>query len=300
LCAAGKYLDRRRKAAFERDWVAASAGNVKGSAAVRVAKRLHRPEFSGDVMRSLVVLPTYNERENLPLIVPALLEIEQVRVLIVDDQSPDGTGDLADRLAAQSGGRVSVLHREGVRGLGRSYLDGLRHALNTDANVICQMDADLSHQPAELPRLLRAAYHSDLVIGSRYVDGGRIINWPLRRTLLSRYANRYIRSVTGMPVKDCTGGFRCWRREALARLPLERVTCDGYAFLVELLWAAVGSGCRVAEVPITFIERRHGASKLNRGVLLESALLPWRLAVRSSTANAPADRLASEPRIPWW
>ena len=251
-------------------------------------------------MRALVVLPTYNERENLPLIVPALLEIEQVRVLIVDDQSPDGTGDLADRLAAQSGGRVSVLHREGVRGLGRSYLDGLRHALTTDANVICQMDADLSHQPAELPRLLRAAYHSDLVIGSRYVDGGRIINWPLRRTLLSRYANRYIRSATGMSIKDCTGGFRCWRREALARLPLERVTCSGYAFSVELLWAAVGSGCRVAEVPITFIERRHGASKLNRGVLLESALLPWRLALRSSTANAPADRLAWEPRIPWW
>ena len=251
-------------------------------------------------MRSLVILPTYNERENLPLIVPALLETEQVRVLIVDDQSPDGTGDLADRLAAQSGGRVSVLHREGLRGLGRSYLDGMRYALQTDADVICQMDADLSHQPAELPRLLRASYQADLVIGSRYVEGGSIVNWPLRRALLSRHANRYIRTVTGMSVNDCTGGFRCWRREALARLPLQRVTSDGYAFLVELLWEAVRAGSRVAEVPITFIERRHGASKLNRGVLLESALLPWRLALRCSAEDASANRLASQPRAPWW
>jgi dolichol-phosphate mannosyltransferase len=251
-------------------------------------------------MRPLVILPTYNERENLPLIVPALLEVEGVRILIVDDQSPDGTGDLADGLAAHTGGRVSVLHREGPRGLGRSYLDGMQHALKTDADVICQMDADLSHQPAELPRLLRAANHADLVIGSRYVDGGRIVNWPLRRAVLSRYANRYIRTVTGMSVNDCTGGFRCWRRDALARLPLHRVASDGYAFIVELLWEAVRADCRIAEVPITFVERRHGASKLNRGVILESAWLPWRLAVRSPSPNVPGDRLASEPRLPWW
>jgi dolichol-phosphate mannosyltransferase len=251
-------------------------------------------------MRALVILPTYNERENLPLIIPAILEVAGVRILVVDDQSPDGTGDLAEGLAAHSGGRVSVLHREGPRGLGRSYLDGMRHALKTDADVICQMDADLSHQPAELTRLLGAAQHADLVIGSRYVKGGRILNWPLRRTFLSRYANRYIRTVTGLSVKDCTGGFRCWRRDALARLPLNRVSSDGYAFIVELLWEAVRAGCHVAEVPITFIERQHGASKLNRGVLLESALLPWRLTMRSLSRNAPADRLASEPRAPWW
>ena len=129
-------------------------------------------------MHSLVILPTYNERENLPLIVPALLEIEHLRILVVDDQSPDGTGALADRLAAESRGRVSVLHRQGPRGLGRSYLDGMRQALKTDADVICQMDADLSHQPAELPSLLRASGDADLVIGSRYVDGGSIVNWP--------------------------------------------------------------------------------------------------------------------------
>jgi dolichol-phosphate mannosyltransferase len=225
-----------------------------------------------------------------------LLEIDRLRILIVDDQSPDGTGELADRLAAASGGRVSVLHRQGPRGLGRSYLDGMRHALKTDADVICQMDADLSHQPAELPRLLRASREADLVIGSRYVTGGSIVNWPLRRALLSKCANRYIRTVAGVSVNDCTGGFRCWRRDALARLPFHRVSSDGYAFIVELLWEAVRAGFSVAEVPITFIERRHGASKLNRGVLLESAMLPWRLALRSSVEDATADGLASEPR----
>jgi dolichol-phosphate mannosyltransferase len=251
------------------------------------------------MMHSLVVLPTYNERENLPLIVPALLEIDHVHILVVDDRSPDGTGDLADRLAAASNGRVSVLHRQGLRGLGRSYLDGMRHALKTDADVICQMDADLSHQPAELPRLLRASREADLVIGSRYVDGGRIVNWPLRRALLSKCANRYIRTVARLSTNDCTGGFRCWRRDALKRLPLHRVNSDGYAFIVELLWEAVAAGLRVAEVPITFIERRHGASKLNRSVLVESALLPWRLASRSSADTGPQERLASAPRVPW-
>ena len=251
-------------------------------------------------MHSLVILPTYNERENLPLIVPALLEIEDLRILVVDDQSPDGTGALADRLAAESRGRVSVLHRQGPRGLGRSYLDGMRHALKTDADVICQMDADLSHQPAELPSLLRASGDADLVIGSRYVDGGSIVNWPLRRALLSKCANRYIRTVTGVSVNDCTGGFRCWRRDALARLPLHRVSSDGYAFLVELLWEAVPARFTVAEVPITFIERRHGASKLNRSVLLESVLLPWRLAWRSPAGDATIERLASDPGTASW
>jgi len=251
-------------------------------------------------MHSLVILPTYNERENLALIVPALLDIEHLRILVVDDQSPDGTGELADRLAAESRGRVSVLHRQGPRGLGRSYLDGMRQALKTDADVICQMDADLSHQPAELPSLLRASGDADLVIGSRYVDGGSIVNWPLRRALLSKCANRYIRTVTGVSVNDCTGGFRCWRRDALARLPLHRVSSDGYAFLVELLWEAVRARFTVAEVPITFIERRHGASKLNRSVLLESALLPWRLALRSWAEDGTAGRRTSDPGTASW
>jgi dolichol-phosphate mannosyltransferase len=177
---------------------------------------------------------------------------------------------------------VSVLHRTGLRGLGRSYVDGIRWVLTTDATVICQMDADLSHNPADLPRLLERIAEADVVIGSRYVLGGRIENWPRRRLLLSRFANRYVRAITGLRIRDCTSGFRCWRRQAVERLPLDGIASDGYAFLVELVWEAASAGCRIAEVPITFVERRHGASKLSSGVILESVLLPWRLAWRRS------------------
>jgi dolichol-phosphate mannosyltransferase len=232
-------------------------------------------------MRPLVIVPTYNERENLPIVVERLLQIPDVRVLVVDDGSPDGTGSLADELAARSGGRVTVLHRSGPRGLGRSYIDGIRHAFGTDATHICQMDADLSHDPADVPRLLEAVRSADMVVGSRYIPGGRIENWPLRRKLLSAFANRYVRTVAGLRVNDCTSGFRCWRREALERVALDRIASNGYAFVVEMTWAAIATGCRVAEVPITFVERRQGASKLSGGVLAESAIVPWRLAWRS-------------------
>ncbi|MBI2186671.1 MAG: polyprenol monophosphomannose synthase [Acidobacteria bacterium] len=232
-------------------------------------------------MRPFVIVPTYNERDNLPPLAGALLRVPDLRVLVVDDGSPDGTGEVADRLARESRGRLSVLHRTGARGLGRSYIAGIRHALATDATTICQMDGDLSHDPADVPRLLERMADADLVIGSRYVPGGRIENWPRRRLALSSFANRYVRAITGLRIKDCTSGFRCWRREAVERLPLDRVTSDGYAFLVELVWEAASAGCRVAEVPITFVERRHGASKLSSRVILESALLPWRLVLRS-------------------
>lgn len=231
-------------------------------------------------MRPLVIIPTYNERDNLPIVARTLLEMPNLRVLVVDDASPDGTGQLADALAASSGGRLSVLHRTGARGLGLSYLDGMRTALRGDATHICQMDADLSHNPADVPRLLAESAQGDLVIGSRYVPGGRIENWPKRRELLSAFANRYVRTITGLRVRDCTSGFRCWRREALQRLPLDRIASDGYAFLVELVWEAAAAGCRIVEVPITFVERRQGASKLSGRVVVESALVPWRLAAR--------------------
>ena len=231
-------------------------------------------------MRPLVIVPTYNERDNLPVVVAALLRIPHVEVLVVDDGSPDGTSDVADALASESGGRVSALHRTGPRGLGLSYIDGLQRALRTDATHIFQMDADLSHDPADVPRLLAASAHADLVIGSRYVPGGRIDNWPKQRMMLSAFANRYIRAITGLQINDSTSGFRCWRREALQRLPLHQITSDGYAFLVELAWEAASAGCRITEVPITFVERRHGASKLSGRVLVESALVPWRLAAR--------------------
>lgn len=231
-------------------------------------------------MRPLVIVPTYNERANLPLVVAGLLSVPDLRVLVVDDGSPDGTGEVADALAGGSNGRVSVVHRRGPRGLGLSYVDGMERALRTDATHICQIDADLSHDPADVPRLLTRSASADLVIGSRYVPGGRIENWPARRVMLSAFANRYIRAITGLQINDCTSGFRCWRREALQRLPLHRITSNGYAFLVELAWEAASAGCRVAEVPITFVERRQGASKLSTRVLIESALIPWRLVAR--------------------
>ncbi len=226
---------------------------------------------------ALVVVPTYNERPNLPMLVEGLLAHEGVRVLVVDDGSPDGTGALADALAAAHPGRVAVMHRTGQRGLGRSYIDGLKQAIGEPVDVICQMDADLSHDPARLPALIVATADADVVIGSRYIPGGAIVNWPLRRRLLSRFANTYIRAVTRLSARDCTSGYRCWRREALAALPLDRFISDGYSFLVEMLFVAARRGCRVAEVPITFMERREGESKVSGGVLLESAITPWRL-----------------------
>src|SRR5215471_1256604 len=229
------------------------------------------------VRTALVVVPTYNELANLPLLAAGLMEHPNLHLLVVDDQSPDGTGNLADQLASEHAGRIRVLHRTGRRGLGRSYVDGLKEALREPVDVVCQMDADLSHDPVQLPALIAAADDHDVVIGSRYVPGGRIVNWPLRRRVLSRFANLYVRTVTRLAVHDCTSGYRCWRREALASLPFDRLTSDGYAFLVELLYAAARRGYRITEVPITFVERRLGQSKLSQEVLIESAIAPWRI-----------------------
>jgi len=232
---------------------------------------------------ALVIVPTFNERENLPLLAKGLLALPDVNVLVVDDNSPDGTGAIADDLARSSGGRLTVMHRTDKRGLGRSYIDGIALAVRQPFDVICQMDADLSHDPRYLPDLIAATERADVVIGSRYVAGGAIVNWPKRRQLLSRFANLYIRTVTRLSPRDCTSGYRCWRREALGSLVLDRFTSDGYSFLVEMLFAAARSGCRIAEVPITFVERRLGESKLTSAVLVESALTPWRLVATKDT-----------------
>ncbi|MGE0450060.1 MAG: polyprenol monophosphomannose synthase [Vicinamibacterales bacterium] len=242
---------------------------------------------------ALVIIPTYNERANLPLLVRGLMPHANVRVLVVDDQSPDGTGAIADALAGEFPGRVDVLHRTENRGFGRSYIDGMRRALQQPVDVVCQMDADLSHDPAQLPTLLEATDRADLVIGSRYVPGGRIINWPMKRHVLSRFANAYIRVVTRVNARDCTSGFRCWKRSALASLPLDRFFSDGYSFLVEMLFVAHRRGCRIAEVPITFAERREGESKVSRAVLIESAITPWRL-----IASPESNRKAPPPSHP--
>ena len=228
-------------------------------------------------MNALVVVPTYNERDNLPVLAQGILTHEGFRLLVVDDDSPDGTGRIADELAAAHPQRIEVLHRSGHRGLGRSYVEGLQRALKSDAELILQMDADLSHNPEYLPALASAAQHYDVVIGSRYLHGVSVVNWPLHRLFLSAFANRYIRGVTRLSPHDCTSGFRCWRREALAAVPLNRVFSDGYAFLVEMLFHAARNGSRIGEVPIIFVERRQGQSKISSAVLIESLITPWRL-----------------------
>jgi dolichol-phosphate mannosyltransferase len=234
-------------------------------------------------MNVLVVTPTYNEKENLPLLARGVLEHDGFRLLVVDDGSPDGTGTVADRLAQEHPGRLEVIHRTGPRGLGRSYVDGLLYAIKQGtADYICQMDCDLSHDPAYLPSLVAgAADGNDLIIGSRYMNGGvSVVNWPINRILLSAFGNRYIRFITKLSASDCTSGYRCWRRQALAQLPLGAMVSDGYSFLVEMLYEAKRRHFRIGEVPIVFIERRLGQSKLSNSVLMESLIMPWRLVLR--------------------
>jgi len=237
------------------------------------------------VTRALVIVPTLNERENLPRLVDALMALPDVRMLIVDDGSPDGTGAVADELAGRFAGRVEVMHRTGRRGLGRSYVDGMKRAVLEDVDVICHMDADFSHDPRDLPRLIAAAGNADLVIGARYVPGGRVVEWPLRRQILSRFANLYVHLVTRLTARDCTSGFRCWRREALAAMPLDTIMSDGYSFMIEMLFLAEQRRYRIVEVPITFVERQRGESKLSKAVLVESAITPWRLAATRGRAR---------------
>jgi dolichol-phosphate mannosyltransferase len=242
------------------------------------------------VMTVLVVLPTYNEKPNIARVTEGILAHDFTRLLVVDDGSPDGTGAMADNLAARWPGRLDVLHRTGPRGLGLSYIDGLKRALATDADAILQMDADLSHDPKYIPDLAAALDRYDLVIGSRYLRGVSVVNWPLRRIMLSTSANRYIRFVTGLSPMDCTGGFRLWRRDALAKLPLDHARTSGYAFLTEMLYEAVRRGCRVGEVPIVFVERAEGYSKVSSKVLMESLLTPWRLVLKGG-------RLSRRPAV---
>jgi len=231
-----------------------------------------------DPARAIVVVPTYNEREMLPRIAGAVLALEGAwRLLVVDDGSPDGTGQLADEMAAKEP-RVSVLHRAEKQGLGPAYLAGFTKALKRpDVDFIAQMDADLSHDPAVLPRLLEATRDADLVIGSRYVKGGRTEGWSLRRRLLSSWGNAYVRLALGSPVHDLTAGFKCWRRWALEAVGFGAVSARGYGFQIEMVYRAMRAGCRVVEVPICFTERRAGKSKMSGSIVTEALALPWRL-----------------------
>ena len=223
------------------------------------------------------MIPTYNERATLPNLIRQLMDVSGLRVLVVDDGSPDGTGEIAEQLATSYPGRIDVLHRPRPMGLGSAYIDGMQKALEFGTDLVAQMDADLSHDVRYLPDLIGASANADLVIGSRYVPGGGISNWSRDRLLLSRFANFYVRVITGLQVRDATAGYRCWRRETLTKLPLARLKSSGYSFQVEMLWETVQRGLRVVEVPIVFVERTEGRSKLNWPVILESIWLPWRL-----------------------
>jgi dolichol-phosphate mannosyltransferase len=231
--------------------------------------------------RALVVVPTYNERVNLPLIVPQILEQDpRLEVLVVDDNSPDGTGRLADELAA-AGSRVHVLHRESKAGLGKAYLAGFRWALDRGYDFIFEMDADFSHDPKYLPQLLRAIEDADLVIGSRYRTGVNVINWPISRLLLSLGANQYARWITGLPLTDSTGGFKCFRRRVLESLDLERVRSNGYSFQIEMSFRAWKKGFRLSEIPIVFTDRVEGQSKMNKRIVREAIWMVWWLRLQA-------------------
>jgi dolichol-phosphate mannosyltransferase len=237
---------------------------------------LDLPEASAVRERLLVVLPTYNERKNLPLIVPAILAQDpRIEVLVVDDSSPDGTGDLADEMAAADG-RIHVLHRAVKEGLGRAYLAGFAWALERGFDLVFEMDADFSHDPKFLPDFLRAIEDgADLVVGSRYKRGVNVINWPMSRLLLSYGANLYARIVTGIPLTDSTGGFKCFRRRVLQAIDFGRIRSNGYAFQIEMSYRAWNKGFEIAEIPIVFVDRVEGQSKMSKRIVREAIWMVW-------------------------
>jgi len=229
--------------------------------------------------RTIVVVPTYNEAENLPLLVPQILAQDpSIEVLVVDDRSPDGTGKLAEELGEQTG-RVSVLHRESKAGLGAAYRAGLAHALELGADVVCQMDADFSHPPEVLPAFLEEIRDHDVVLGSRYLNGVSVVNWPIERILISYFGNYYARKVTRLPISDTTGGFRCIRASLLRDLGFERIRSDGYAFQIEMNYRFMKKGARIKELPFFFVDRTRGTSKLSFRIGLEALWIVWWLRI---------------------
>jgi dolichol-phosphate mannosyltransferase len=231
-----------------------------------------QPQARPPIGKIVVLIPTYNERENLSLIVSRLrVAVPEADVLVLDDNSPDGTGDVADRLASDDG-QVRVLHRMSKEGLGAAYLAGFTWALDRGYDVLVEMDADGSHQPEQLRSLLGALTGADVVLGSRWVPGGSVVNWPMHRRALSVGGNIYVRVLLGMPIGDATGGYRAYRASALNTLNLQKVASQGYCFQVDLAWRAIRAGLRVVEVPITFVERTIGDSKMSQDIVRESLL----------------------------
>ncbi|MCE5250621.1 polyprenol monophosphomannose synthase [bacterium] len=228
-------------------------------------------------MKALIIIPTYNEKENISEITRAVLDMPyDFEVLVVDDNSPDGTGGIADRLAEENG-RIHVLHRAVKQGLGPAYIAGFRWGLDHGYALLFEMDADFSHRPEYLHDFMKAIEDADLVLGSRYISGVNVVNWPLTRLLISYFANRYSMLVTGMPVRDATGGFKCYRREVLESIDLDKVRSTGYAFQIEMSMRAMVRGFRIREIPIIFYDRTKGSSKMSFGIAREAAFMVWKL-----------------------
>ena len=228
-------------------------------------------------MKVTVVVPTYNERENLSRLAPRVLSaLPDVSLLVVDDGSPDGTGELADDLAARDP-RVSVIHRPRKMGLGSAYVQGFKRALATDTDLVVQMDADFSHDPAVIAELVARADEYDVVLGSRYISGANVVNWPLERLFLSYFANVYTHVVTGLPLRDSTGGFKCFRRRVLEAVDLDTIRSDGYSFQIEVNFRCWRRGFSIVEIPIVFVDRHAGTSKMSRRIVWEAMWLVWRL-----------------------
>jgi dolichol-phosphate mannosyltransferase len=236
--------------------------------------------------RALVIVPTYNERDNIARISERILAQDpSLKILVVDDASPDGTGDIVEGIAAANP-RIHLMRRSAKLGLGTAYLAGFRWALERDYALVFEMDADFSHDPNHLPEFLSAAENADLVLGSRYRDGKvTIVNWPIRRLMLSYGANMYARAVTGVPLWDATGGFKCFRREVLETIDLEAVRSNGYAFQIEMNFRVWKKGFRIAEIPIVFVDRTEGESKMSRAIIREAVWMVWRLRFASITGK---------------
>ena len=228
-------------------------------------------------MKALIITPTYNEIENIDrLITLALSQLETLDILIIDDNSPDGTGDVVERMSLENQ-RIHLIRRPGKMGLGSAYVTGFKYALNNNYDYILEMDADFSHNPADVPKLLEAAHKYDLVIGSRYCNGINIINWPIERLLVSYFASKYVRVITGMPIKDPTGGFKCFNRKVLQSIDLDNIHSEGYSFQIEMNYKAWIKGFSLKEISIVFTERVNGHSKMSRKIVYEAAWMVWRL-----------------------
>jgi dolichol-phosphate mannosyltransferase len=231
--------------------------------------------------KALIVLPTYNEKENIEEITSAILnQISTLNILIVDDNSPDGTGAIADRLSEKDK-RIHVLHRHKKEGLGRAYLSGFNWGLEKGYDLLFEMDADFSHDPKYLPKMIEASKEADLVIGSRYVQGVNVVNWPMSRLLLSWFGNLYVRWIIGLPVADATAGFKCFRRATLEKLNFAKIGSSGYSFQIEVNFHCWKKGLKIKEIPIVFTDREKGTSKMSTGIVKEALLLLWKLKVRS-------------------